>query len=343
MNVAIATVQSPFVSGGAEYLAQGLLNALRLSGYCVDIITAPFHFGPAKKITQSIRYWEKQNFTYFDSNKVDLVICLKFPTYLLNHDNKVLWLLHQHRSVYDLWDLNKKNGHKFSWKDRVNKFEIRRKDNKNIKEIKRRFTNSGNVSKRLMKYNQIDSSPLYHPPFFKPSPGSYDPFIFCPSRLEPLKRQSLLLDALSLSKSSIKVVFAGTGSQLEYLKEKAIQLDLNQRVVWLGKISDELMLNHYTNCLAVFFGPFDEDYGYITLEAMQAAKAVITCTDSGGPLEFISDMQTGIIVEPTPDAISSSIDLLATNKKLAKSLGESARSKYKELDISWGNVVEKLI
>jgi glycosyltransferase involved in cell wall biosynthesis len=343
MNVAIATVQSPFVSGGAEYHAQGLLNALRLSGYCVDIITAPFHFGPAKKVTQSIRYWEKQNFTYFDSNKVDLVICLKFPTYLLNHDNKVLWLLHQHRSVYDLWDLNKKNGHKFSWKDRVNKFEIRRKDNKNIKEIKRRFTNSGNVSKRLMKYNQIDSSPLYHPPFFKPSPGSYDPFIFCPSRLEPLKRQSLLLDALSLSKSSIKVVFAGTGSQLEYLKEKAIQLDLNQRVVWLGEISDELMLHHYTNCLAVFFGPFDEDYGYITLEAMQAAKAVITCTDSGGPLEFISDMQTGIIVEPTPDVISSSIDLLATNKKLAKSLGESARSKYKELDISWDNVVEKLI
>jgi glycosyltransferase involved in cell wall biosynthesis len=343
MNVAIATVQSPFVSGGAEYLAQGLLNALRLSGYCVDIVTAPFHFGPAKKVTQSIRYWEKQNFTYFDSNKVDLVICLKFPTYLLNHDNKVLWLLHQHRSVYDLWDLNEKNGHKFNWKDKVNRFEIRRKDNKNIKEIGRRFTISGNVSKRLMKYNQIDSSPLYHPPFFKPSPGSYEPFIFCPSRLEPLKRQSLLLDALSLSKSSIKVVFAGTGSQLEYLKEKAIQLDLNQRVVWLGEISDELMLHHYTNCLAVFFGPFDEDYGYITLEAMQAAKAVITCTDSGGPLEFISDMQTGIIVEPTPDAISSSIDLLATNKKLAKSLGESARSKYKELDISWGNVVEKLI
>lgn len=343
MNVAIATVQSPFVSGGAEYLAQGLLNALRLSGYCVDIITAPFHFGPAKKVTQSIRYWEKQNFTYFDSNKVDLVICLKFPTYLLNHDNKVLWLLHQHRSVYDLWDLNEKNGHKFNWKDKVNRFEIRRKDNKNIKEIGRRFTISGNVSKRLMKYNQIDSSPLYHPPFFKPSPGSYEPFIFCPSRLEPLKRQSLLLDALSLSKSSIKVVFAGTGSQLEYLKEKAIQLDLNQRVVWLGEISDELMLHHYTNCLAVFFGPFDEDYGYITLEAMQAAKAVITCTDSGGPLEFISDMQTGIIVEPTPDAISSSIDLLATNKKLAKSLGESARSKYKELDISWDNVVEKLI
>lgn len=343
MNVAIATVHSPFVSGGAEYLAQGLLNALRLSGYCVDIITAPFHFGPAKKITQSIRYWEKQNFTYFDSTKVDLVICLKFPTYLLNHDNKVLWLLHQHRSVYDLWDLNEKNGHKFNWKDKVNRFEIRRKDNKNIKEIGRRFTISGNVSKRLMKYNQIDSSPLYHPPFFKPSPGSYEPFIFCPSRLEPLKRQSLLLDALSLSKSSIKVVFAGTGSQLEYLKEKAFQLDLNQRVVWLGKISDELMIHHYTNCLAVFFGPFDEDYGYITLEAMQAAKAVITCTDSGGPLEFISDMQTGIIVEPTPDAISSSIDLLATNKKLAKSLGESARSKYKELDISWDNVVEKLI
>ena len=343
MNIAIASVQSPFVSGGAEYHAQGLLNALRLSGYCVDIITAPFHFGPAKKVTQSIRYWEKQNFTYFDSNKVDLVICLKFPTYLLNHDNKVLWLLHQHRSVYDLWDLNKKNGHKFSWKDRVNKFEIRRKDNKNIKEIKRRFTNSGNVSKRLMKYNQIDSSPLYHPPFFKPSPGSYDPFIFCPSRLEPLKRQSLLLDALSLSKSSIKVVFSGTGSQVEYLKEKAIQLGLNQRVVWLGEISDELMLHHYTNCLAVFFGPIDEDYGYVTLEAMQAAKAVITCTDSGGPLEFVDDHETGFIVSPCAKEIAETIDHLSSNNGLAVKLGSFALEKYKSLNLSWSRVVETLV
>ena len=39
--------------------------------------------------------------------------------------------------------------------------------------------------------------------------------------------------------------------------------------------------------LGVIFPPLDEDYGYVTLEAMLAAKPVITCTDSGGPLEFV--------------------------------------------------------
>ena len=343
MNIAIASVQAPFVSGGAEYLAQGLLNALRSSGYSAEIITAPFHFGPPEKVTQSIRYWENQNFTYFDSNKVDLVICLKFPTYLLNHDNKVLWLLHQHRSVYDLWDLNEKRGHKFSWKEKINKYFIGRRDDKYISQIKRRFTIAGNVSKRLMKYNRIQSSPLYHPPFFKPSPGPYEPFIFCPSRLEPLKRQSLLLDALSISRSSIRAVFAGTGSQVEHLKQKADQLGLNQRVVWLGEISDESMLHHYKNCLAVFFGPLDEDDGYVTLEAMQAAKAVITCTDSGGPLEFVDDQETGFIVPPIAEPIAETIDHLSSDNNLAQKIGRFALEKYNSLDLSWSRVVKTLV
>ena len=83
MNIAIASVQSPFVSGGAEYHANGLLKALKSNGFDADLITAPFNFGPPKKVLESIRYWEKQNFSRFDSNKIDLVICLKFPTYYL--------------------------------------------------------------------------------------------------------------------------------------------------------------------------------------------------------------------------------------------------------------------
>ena len=108
MKIAIASVQSPFVTGGAEYLARGLLDAIKEYGCDADLITAPFNFDPPKKIRQSISYWETQNFSCFDSNKIDLVICLKFPTYYLEHENKVLWLLHQHRSVYDLWDSDKK-------------------------------------------------------------------------------------------------------------------------------------------------------------------------------------------------------------------------------------------
>lgn len=343
MKVAITSVQSPFVAGGAEFHAQGLLKAIRMEGYDADIITAPFHFGPASKVSQSMRYWENQSFEYFDSIKVDLVICLKFPTYLLQHDNKVLWLLHQYRSVYDLWDLNKNSGYKSSFLDKINRLKIRRKDTKYIREIKRRFTNSQNVSNRLLKYNKIDSIPLYHPPYFSPSPGPYEPFIFCPSRLEPLKRQSLLLDALRISKSSIKVIFAGAGSDFGFLRDKAKRLGVTNRVVWLGEISDDSMLYHYKNCLAVFFGPLDEDYGYVTLEAMQAAKPVITCTDSGGPLEFVDHNETGFVVPPSAEAIAETIDHLSLQCNLAKKFGRSGLEKYKNLNLSWSRVVETLL
>jgi len=68
---------------------------------------------------------------------------------------------------------------------------------------------------------------------------------------------------------------------------------LSDRVRLIGLISQEELLAFYANCLAVFFGPFEEDYGYITLEAMLSAKPVITCNDSGGPLEFITHESGG--------------------------------------------------
>ena len=50
MKIAIASVQSPFVTGGAEYLARGLLDAIKEYGCDADLITAPFNFGPPKNI-----------------------------------------------------------------------------------------------------------------------------------------------------------------------------------------------------------------------------------------------------------------------------------------------------
>jgi len=68
------------------------------------------------------------------------------------------------------------------------------------------------------------------------------------------------------------------------------------------------MVKLYSNALAVFFAPIDEDYGFITLEAMQSGNLVITCNDSGGPLEFITDGRNGFVLEPNPEVIAEKID-----------------------------------
>ena len=50
--------------------------------------------------------------------------------------------------------------------------------------------------------------------------------------------------------------------------------------------------------------PWDEDYGYVSLEAMLSSKAVVTCSDSGGPLEFVEDRLNGLVCEPGPAAVA---------------------------------------
>ena len=133
------------------------------------------------------------------------------------------------------------------------------------------------------------------------------------------------------------------GGQLENAKTLANRLDLLDRVHFLGKISQvrKNFLDGQRPCCVI--SSFDEDYGYVTLEAMLAAKPVITCSDSGGPLEFVISEETGLVVEPTCDELSEAMEYLANNMVKARDMGQSGRARYKNIGISWNRVVEKLL
>ena len=104
----------------------------------------------------------------------------------------------------------------------------------------------------------------------------------------------------------------------------------------------EEKLKLYANARAVLFIPRDEDYGYITLEAMAAGKAVITAKDSGGPLEFVDDQTSGLVVDPTPQAVAQAIDRVAEDPDLAVRCGGRGKKKLVEMNINWEHVVEEL-
>src|SRR5258708_18065896 len=50
MRVVLATVQVPFVRGGAEILAEGLQQALQAERHDVDIVSVPFKWYPPVRI-----------------------------------------------------------------------------------------------------------------------------------------------------------------------------------------------------------------------------------------------------------------------------------------------------
>jgi glycosyltransferase involved in cell wall biosynthesis len=265
------------------------------------------------------------------------------------HPNKVLWIVHQHRQAYDLWD----NG---AWGGLVGypdgpevRAAIQAADRQLIPEARAVHAESRNVAQRLQHYCGISAEPLYHPPrhaeAYRCAADSPEPYLFCPSRLAPLKRQALVLEALARTRRQVRIHFAGLAESPalgQKLRARANQLRLRDRVAWLGEVSEADKLRHYAHARGVVFTPVDEDYGYVTLEAMLAAKPVVTCTDSGGPLEFVIQEQTGLVAEPTPDALAEAFDRLWQDRDTAVAWGAAGRSRYDSLEISWSKVVARL-
>lgn len=330
-------MQVPFISGGAAIMTQGLCSALKRYGHDVEIVTIPFKFSPESYVSDLIDIWSKQDFNEFNGYYIDKVIALQFPAFYVEHNNKTLWLMHQHRVAYELY--NRTNISNDLRQKIINQDTI------SLSKVKNRFSMCQNVSNRLIKYNGLDSIPVYHPPLYEDKfycEDSYD-YIFYPSRLENLKRQDLLIKAMQYTKSPTVSIIAGVGGQQEYYQKLISSLNLSHKVKLIGYISQEEKESYYSRCLGVFFAPYDEDYGYITLEAMLSSKPLITAKDSGGPLEFIIDKESGFIIEPDPEEIAEKIDWLYYNKQKAKSMGENAFQSYKNKNITWNNVVNTLM
>ncbi len=338
MRVAIATVQVPYLTGGAEALAAGLKAAIGRRGHPVEIVTLPFRFFPAAEISRAMRVWESEDLTHLNLYEPHRVICLKFPAYGLKHPDKALWLCHQHRSAYELSDAAA-DAENQALNAAVASFDAR-----HIPEAAPRYTISNRVSARMKQFNGIDSTPIYHPP---PLAAEHfnsraQPYVFFPSRVEHAKRQELVVRAMAKVHNG-SAVFAGEGGQLGAMRELAVQLGVSDRVRFLGRVTDGEILALYANAAAVIFTPLDEDYGYVTLEAMLSSKPVVTCSDSGGPLEFVADGETGHIVAPAPEEIASAIERLLAEPARAARMGRAGWARYDALVTSWDHLVDLLL
>lgn len=348
MKVVVATTQVPFIRGGAEIHAENLLAALRQNGVEAEMVSIPFKWYPAPKILDHILACRLLDLEEANGEKIDRVIGLKFPAYLIPHPNKVLWILHQHRTAYDL-----KNHPQYA--DLIHQEHgsavigaIEEADRRYIPEARAVYANSRNVAGRLKHFCGIDSQPLYHPPGNAEAFYSADaePYLYFPSRLNPLKRQSLVIEALAHTRQPVSVVFAGAADNPAYgdeLKALAERLGVASRITWAGRVSEEEKLSLYARCLGVVYPPIDEDYGYITLEAMLAAKPVITTEDAGGPLEFVENGQTGLACSPTAQALAAAMDDMWSDKARAQRWGQEGKALYAARNVSWRNVVDTLL
>jgi glycosyltransferase involved in cell wall biosynthesis len=348
MRVVVATVRTPFVYGGAEVLADELVKALIAEGHEADVAAVPFSPLESGRIPDHMLACRLLDLRAVHGVRVDRLIALKFPAYLIPHPEKVVWLLHQHRAAYDLYD------HPLGGLRKVPRGEtvrdiIQRADQQLGAEARGIYTISRTVTDRLQRFSNIESTPLYHPParaeefYCAEEAGDY---FFFPSRVTATKRQELVIEALAFTKQPVRVRFAGLPDSPLYgreLRSRAETLGVGARVDWSGFLTEREKRDAYAHAVAVLFPPLDEDYGYVTLEAMLASKALVTCTDSGGPLEFVVPDHTGLIAAPKPRQLAAVLDTLWRDRSLARQLGQNARRSYDGMGLSWTHVVRSLL
>jgi len=258
----------------------------------------------------------------------------------------VLWLMHQHRQAYDLWGTQYGDLHNFPNGEAVRRAIISH-DNQYIAEAKGIYTIAQNSTNRLKKFNGIEAKTLYHPPlnYEKMHCEDYGDYIFYASRIDPVKRQRLMVEAARYTKTDVKFIVAGGGSKAEvqYLNDYIKKYKLQDKVTMAGFISEEEKISHYANCLAVYFGAYDEDYGYITLEGFFSKKPVIVHHDSGGPLEFVRDGENGFVVENDAQKLAEKFDELYLNRKAARQMGEAGFRLMQDLNMNWDYVIDTLL
>ncbi len=341
-RILICTTQVPFIRGGAEYLAEGLRDALRVRGHQVELVALPFQWHPVERIADHALAWRLLDLTISNGQPIDLVIGTKFPSYLVRHPHKVLWLVHQHRQAYD-WYGTPLSDFANTPEHRQVRKALMQMDWRGLNECQARYTISRNVSERLRRFNGLTSTPLYPPSRYAGQlrAGPYGDYILSSSRLDRAKRLDLLLEAMALTQQPVRLLVAGAGPEREALEGLARTLGLGERVQFLGFVPDAELIELYAGARAVYYAPIDEDYGFATIEAFEAARPVITTDDAGGVLEFVEHGHNGLICPTAPAAIALALAALTADAALAARLGRPGPARV--ASITWDHVVGALL
>ena len=318
--------------GGAERFYFGVRDALRAQGANAQILMIINDESSFEAIEETyLRYYD------LDLSQFDGVCSTKAPGYVVRHPNHVCYLVHTMRVFYDMFDREFPNADaRLKWQ----RSEIHRIDTAALRDsrIRKRFVIGHEVRDRLMEYNGLDAEVLYPATGLEGFRTGEYRYVFLPGRLHRWKRVSLVIEAMRHVALPVQLLISGVGEDEHELRAQA---EGDCRIRFVGRVTDEELLNYYSDALVVPFVAFREDFGFVTLEAFHSHKPVITCSDSGEPAKIVHDGITGSICPPAAKAIAARIQQLAESPRLAAEMGAAGANSIQR--IRWDLVADKLL
>lgn len=344
MRIAIVSTTVPTIAGGGSLIVSWTAEALRQAGHQVEEFMIPFPTSlrttmPAMVGLRAMPFGEE----------VDRLVAIRWPAHLIAHPNKATWFIHHYRPLFDLWDTEYRPVRDDA-EGRAYREALREMDNRGLRESADVFANSDTVRRRLAEYNEVQATTLFPPlggDVSRFRTDGYGDTIVYASRVTPIKRQLLAVQAMRHVTTPVRLVIAGRADPEWYGREIEATIkeyDLQDRVeLRLGWLPEAEKVDLLASCLAVAYLPLDEDsYGYPALEASHSAKAVVTLSDAGGALEFVRHGIEGLVSDPRPEALAAAFDQLYEDRQGAQRMGEASAARRGGLDINWENVVRRL-
>jgi glycosyltransferase involved in cell wall biosynthesis len=323
-----------------EIFTDQLVEELRARGHDAELVTVPFKWYPGTRVLTQAFLWRMLDLDEADGTKIDVVVATKFPSYLVRHPDKRVWLVHQFRQAYEL-DRTDLGQFGESAEDRALRRSVQRLDRVALGEATRLFATSRNVADRLDQSTGLSAEVLPHPPQeLEYRCAGYENFVLSVNRLDRAKRIDLLLEAAALD-SSLEVVIAGDGPDRERLEALARDRGLDGRARFAGRVGEAELADLYGRCLAVYYAPVDEDFGMVPFEAFLSEKPVLTTTDAGGPLEVVADRRTGLVVAPDAAELARAAGWLREHLDEAASLGQAGKEIASE--VTWDRAIARLL
>lgn len=349
-SILILGAKVPFTRGGQDVLMNTLRRELEKRGHLVDTVELPYQPLPKESLLNQAAQWRSLDLSRGGAHPVDLIIATKFPTYYAKHAKKSLWLVHQHRAIFELY------GSRYSDisddpRDEALRRALIQGDAAVISECSYVSGISRNVVQRLKSFSGVDGEVLY-PPLSQGNNYRCEPaqdYVLSVGRLCSIKRVDLMLKALPIVHPFVKLKIVGTADEpgiMDYFRNEIDKHHLWDRVEFLGRVSDPDLIDLYARASVVYYAPHDEDYGYVTLEAHASSKPVVSATDSGGVLEFVEHEVNGLVVEPNSDAIGHAVNRLFEDREWAAALGKAGRSRLEQtgvLEQGWDHLIERLL
>lgn len=147
-------------------------------------------------------------------------------------------------------------------------------------------------------------------------------------------------------KSNIKLIICGSGSdnQISYYKQMAINLGIEDNVVWKGNIENSKVKEEMHKSDIFFFTSVSEDTSTVVLEAVSCGLPVL-CFDTCGMGYVINESVGHKIPLTNPrqsaDDFAEKINYLYNNREFLQKLSDGCKQRQKEL--SWDNKAKQMV